>query len=961
MAEIERFTALAPRKGNLEPSTDSGAAQALANVSGVASRLAADLRQRADEKIKTEQTDAAFADAAAQTMPGVDFAFDGQSAATTPRVVGPGASVAAAAASGAKGPPLSGSRAEKAAQFKTYLMQKHGVSAEFAAGLVGNFAQESGFNTKAINPGDGVDGSNSIGIAQWNSNRARNLHRFAASQGRPVDDWQLQLDYAMHELGTTEKAAGDRLRAARTVEEATAAAIGFERPAGWSAANPRGGHGWQNRLAAAQSVYGASATAGTAPANAGTPAAAAPSPVTAVPGGMRVTLTGAVPKLTLKPKGTLGNDAYNAAAIAAHSARLDSAMRRQMEAVALQHIDDPAGLEGGLEALRAGYMEGLPPEARIRLDASFEAQKFALGQEAATRYRQNAESATLAAFEETIDTRTRNAYRLAAGDGDPAKIDDYIARELASVEAEIDGSNLSPLQKSRAKANAAEGVTTARVLGGFSAIEDPAGRAAYAKQFQDDYQSGEGAAAGLPVATFDKINTELQQKLNQDRVAATKRDTALEKAVNDQIGFLKKGLPVGEAVRKRLQDEIARTDNPELIANLNFLDGLANLQKVLIAEPPQKIDAAIALLKKQAQETGTTEAAETTLDVLEKLKTSMGQALAEDPLTWADRAGVTKVEPLAFGDPANPAAGPTLAASLAERVTDAVTVGKHYGIDPKFFTPAEADGFKKLLKDTPLAMPSLVSALSAGLGDATPKALAEISKEAPVLAQVAGLVHATGSQRVAVEVAEALDLRNQPGYKSALPTAAKLQSATAELIGGALGGDMSGQAEVFDTAAALFERRALARGIDMDQFDVAGSPARETYLAALDEVLGATTRDGVKYGGVTEVNGSTTIAPPDIEAETLQDLLDNLAGDDLLFQPAIGTANGVRIGVDQIRNGTLVRVADGRYRIATGAIDAGDPLFVPSPAGGYFELDIRMLKKSQEGRDTGGYLRRVDR
>lgn len=933
MAEIERFTALAPRKGNLEPSTDNGAAQALANVSGVASRLAADLRRRADKAIVTEQTDAAFADAAGQTMPGVDFAFDGQSAATTPRVAGP------------PGQPLSGSRAEKAAQFKEYLMQKHGISNEAASGVVGNFAQESGFNTKAINPGDGVDGSNSIGIGQWNSDRARNLHRFAAAQGRPVDDWQLQLDFTMHELNSTEKSAGDRLRAARTVEEATAAFIGFERPAGWSAANPRGGHGWQNRLAAAQSVYGASAPAGAA-------AAAAPqrSPVTAAPGGMRVTLTGSVPPLTLKPKGTLGNDAYNAAAIAAHSARLDSAMRRQMEAVALQHVDDPQGLEGGLDALRAGYMEGLPPEAQIKLDASFEAQKFALGQEAATRYRQNAESATLAAFEETIDTRTRNAYRLAAGDGDPATVDAYVARELASVEAEIDGSTLSPLQKSRAKANAAEGVTTARVLGGFSAIEDPAARAAYARQFQEDYQSGEGAAAGLPLATFDKINTELQQKLNQDNVAATKRDTALEKAVNDQIGFLKKGLPVGDAVRQRLQDEIAKTGNPELVANLTFLDGLANLQKVLIAGPPQKIDAAIAQLKKQAQETGTTEAAKTTLDVLDELKGQMAKGLAEDPLTWADRAGVAKVEPLAFGDPADPAAGPTLAASLAERVNDAVTVGKHYGIDPKFFTPAEADGFKKLLKDTPLAMPSLVSALSAGLGDATPRALAEISKEAPVLAQVAGLVHATGSQRVAVEVAEALDLRNQPGYKSALPTAAKQQAAAASLIGAALGGDMSGQGEVFDTAAALFERRALARGLDMDQFDVEGSPARNTYLQALDEVLGATTRDGVKYGGVTEVNGATTIAPPDLIADTLQDLLSNLAPDDLIFQPSIGTANGVSISLDQIREGTLVRVADGRYRIATGAIDAGDPRFVPSQTGGYFELDMRMLKKSQDGR-----------
>lgn len=168
-----------------------------------------------------------------------------------------------------------GSRSELAARGKVYLMQKYGVSNEFASGLLGQFAGESNFNVNAINRNDGADGSHSIGIGQWNGRRGRALKAFAASQGKPVNDFETQLDFAMHELRTTEAGVGRRLAAARTVEEATAAAVGFERPRGWTPDNPTAALGWKHRLAAAQSIYGiptaggGDTTASIAPAPAG--------------------------------------------------------------------------------------------------------------------------------------------------------------------------------------------------------------------------------------------------------------------------------------------------------------------------------------------------------------------------------------------------------------------------------------------------------------------------------------------------------------------------------------------------------------------------------------------------------------------------------------------------------------------------------------------------------------------
>lgn len=126
-----------------------------------------------------------------------------------------------------------------------------GVPPMLAAGIIGNLVQESSLNAQARNKGDGTDGSDSIGIGQWNGDRARALKDFAASKGASPDDLSTQLDFVLHELETSEGAAYQRLKSATNVDEATAAMIGYERPQGWSADNPRGGHGWSNRLAAA--------------------------------------------------------------------------------------------------------------------------------------------------------------------------------------------------------------------------------------------------------------------------------------------------------------------------------------------------------------------------------------------------------------------------------------------------------------------------------------------------------------------------------------------------------------------------------------------------------------------------------------------------------------------------------------------------------------------------------------
>ncbi len=107
---------------------------------------------------------------------------------------------------------------------------KKGWSPHQAAGIVGNLIQESGLKTGAINPGDGADGSNSIGVAQWNSDRARAFQAYAAQNGGNANDLATQLAFVDHELGTSENTAGQALRRASNPIQAAAAFAGYERP-----------------------------------------------------------------------------------------------------------------------------------------------------------------------------------------------------------------------------------------------------------------------------------------------------------------------------------------------------------------------------------------------------------------------------------------------------------------------------------------------------------------------------------------------------------------------------------------------------------------------------------------------------------------------------------------------------------------------------------------------------------
>lgn len=108
-------------------------------------------------------------------------------------------------------------------------LRQNGFTDSEAAGITGNIAQESMFDTEALSQ----DGYNSHGLVQWTGDRKAHLERFAKENGLDPKDWRTQVDFISEEMNTTERSAFEALRKNPNITPEEAARIvreQYERP-----------------------------------------------------------------------------------------------------------------------------------------------------------------------------------------------------------------------------------------------------------------------------------------------------------------------------------------------------------------------------------------------------------------------------------------------------------------------------------------------------------------------------------------------------------------------------------------------------------------------------------------------------------------------------------------------------------------------------------------------------------
>lgn len=86
--------------------------------------------------------------------------------------------------------------------------QQDGLTDAEAAGMTGNIAQESDFNTGAVSS----DGYGARALIQWDGDRYARFEKWCEDNGRDPSDWRAQVDYSVEEMKTTEPDALRRMR-----------------------------------------------------------------------------------------------------------------------------------------------------------------------------------------------------------------------------------------------------------------------------------------------------------------------------------------------------------------------------------------------------------------------------------------------------------------------------------------------------------------------------------------------------------------------------------------------------------------------------------------------------------------------------------------------------------------------------------------------------------------------------
>lgn len=432
----------------------------------------------------------------------------------------------------------------------------------------------------------------------------------------------------------------------------------------------------------------------------------------------------------------------------------------------------------------------------------------------------------------------------------------------------------------------------------------------------------------------------------------------------------------GEAVVKNIATEIGDinkiasegyTPTPDRIANLKQIVAqskdpwaAAQLDRMLEELPivanwrqmsPQRLEGELNNLGRRLREGGADERSMALLHTGDKLLGTMRKELAADPLGWAGRAGVMEAPAINFGSPAQ-------AAEMRARVGAAEMIAREYGTAPTYLHPEEVRALAVATAAGGEPMLGLARDIADGFGDRSGRVLSEVSKEAPVLAHVGGLLSGglfgSGSKGFSQDVAEALKLRADKEFKLPRwldhPTDKILTSQNAETrkaYGDAftLAPD-TGRAAEAATQAAFFAR---ANRNGYTPILEESSDSKTAYSRALQEAAGATfAADGKQFGGVVDYgtkpgtwfDKNKVLVRGDIRSDRFRDVIRAVTDDDLSKLPISPVSSGGQPYTARDLQGAVPVAATGGYRFAIGDPASDNPRWIRGADGKPFVLNL---------------------
>jgi hypothetical protein len=377
---------------------------------------------------------------------------------------------------------------------------------------------------------------------------------------------------------------------------------------------------------------------------------------------------------------------------------------------------------------------------------------------------------------------------------------------------------------------------------------------------------------------------------------------------------------------------------------------------------PVALQESLGSLEKQMQSEGATETSIALKQAGEKLLKKMQSEIARDQLGWADRTEVMSVPRIDFSKP------DTIAPAMQDRVARAEAVAKAYGTKPQYLRPDEVSTLQVYANGGGEKMLQVAHMIADGFGDRAPQVMAEVAKEAPTLAHVGANLASGGSTQFAMDVAEAVKLRNDAKAQGAAIKLPQWMNKPQEKV---LAAQRTNASDVFGNAFVLAQdtQRTVESAATDAYFSRAyrtpslspaleNSASKEAHKKALQESAGATfTKDGVQFGGVGKIStgifsSHKVVVPSNVRADRFGDVIGAIRTEDL--QPPPVTASGKPYTASDLRTSKPVATAGG-YRFAMGDPASDDPKWIRGADGNPWVLDLQSLTPVLSQRVPGAF------
>jgi len=616
---------------------------------------------------------------------------------------------------------------------------------------------------------------------------------------------------------------------------------------------------------------------------------------------------------------TIRGEAYDKAGLDVYRVRAKQRFEADLQEAFDQHASDPVVLDEALKAKRDAWVNSAPQEVRPELELQYQRTHLTFMREAARAQaaRFNAE------HKETIKDGLAEALRDFDQKQYALGLDDRSSDVAATYQAEfeellsatgVDGSPLfSPKEREKVLDSLPQRAGRMRLMGAFDRAS-LSEKDAMLEKWREDFANSEGLASRYNFEQFESITRDLEARRSKAERAHNSEVRAAEEALKAQTDAAERGLPVREELQQEIEARVVAADDPELTAAYERAKQTLEFQDWARTLTPAQLSGAIDAERKRMEAEGATPEDLARLDMGKKLLSNMRSMLTKDPLRWAPRAGYEVPE-------LDLSSRETTVASLQARAAVARQFRNDFGLDS---TPW-------LKSDEKLPVAEIIAQggeealqrldwIVEGLGhDGAIEMMAQVSDEAPQTAYLGALVSRVGPAQVARDAMRTLERKSILGddYQGRAPSKTEILPVVTSELGAALS-EFPGSADAaIGVAISAYEQRARRRSLD--KFD------EDLFRKTLREVFGERQIGGETYGGIVESDASywhehKIILPTFVRQDGWREVIDMLTLPDLAAAE-LGNPVGVEgetIGLDRLKNGTLIQVGDGQYAIAMG-------------------------------------------